>query len=76
MIYDKHPNLQSKLDKAFWERVLRSNNRQSDGNCDKEIYRRTVRIVEERRKSEPLISGSDSNARNTALLGGHVVGPY
>ena len=56
MIYDRHPEMQSKWDKAFWARCC--DNRQCDRSGDKEIHRRAVRRVEERRYTKPLVSGS------------------
>lgn len=50
MIYDRHPELQSKWDKAFWTRgyyVSTIGNMNRRGN--KEIYKRAGRRVEERR---------------------------
>lgn len=50
MIYDRHPNLQNKWNKAFWARgVLRSNNRQCDRRSNQEIYSGTVRRVKKGR---------------------------
>ena len=46
MIYDRHPDLQSKWNKAFWARgVLCRDGGQSNRRSNKEVYSRTVRRI-------------------------------
>ena len=49
MIYDRHPELQSKWDKAFWgERILCRDNRQYNRGSRTEIYKRASRRLKKR----------------------------
>ena len=78
MIYDRHPELQSKWDKAFWARgyyVSTVGNITED--AIKKYTKKASRRVEKRRfKKYRFISGPVTTLAIPALLGAHVIGPY
>ena len=77
MIYDRHPEFQSKWDKAFWARGDYVSTIGSITEDVIKIYKRASRRVEKRRSTKyRFISGPVTMLEIPALLGEHVIGPY
>ena len=74
MLYDRHPELQSKWDKAFW---IRGYYVSTIGNITEEICKREGRRVEKRRfKKYHFISGPVTMFTIPTFLGEHVINSY
>ena len=72
MIYDRHPELQSKWDKAFWARGYYVS---TIGNITEDAIKKYIREqAEESRKEDS--SSPVTTLAIPALLGAHVIGPY
>ena len=70
MIYDRHPELQSKWDKAFWARGYYV---ETIGNIKEENVRKYIKSKQKNRDEKirvvPLYSGASNSACDTALRG-------